>query len=102
MRFFLSYDPRPALKQIKCPVLAIIGSKDLQVLPDLNMPEIEKALTEGGNKDFEMVELDGLNHLFQECKTGSMSEYVSIQETFNPLALEKIGDWIVEHTTPVD
>lgn len=99
MRFFLAYDPRPALKKIKCPVLAIAGSKDLQVLPDLNIPEIKKALSEGGNPDFEIVVLDGLNHLFQKCETGSMNEYISIQETFNPLALQRIGDWIVAHTS---
>ena len=99
--FFLSHDPRPALKNIKCPVLAVIGTKDKQVLPDLNMPEIEKALTEGGNKDFEIVRLEGLNHLFQECETGALSEYVSIQETFNSKALATIGDWIIERTTPI-
>ena len=99
MRFFLAYDPRPALKKIACPVLAIAGSKDLQVLPDLNMPEIKQALSEGSNPDFEIVVLDGLNHLFQECETGSMNEYISIQETFNPLALAKIGDWIEAHST---
>ena len=98
MRFFLAYDPRPALKNINCPVLAITGSKDLQVLPDLNMPEIKKALMDGGNQEFEMVELEGLNHLFQKCETGAMSEYVGIQETFNPVALKAIGDWIVEQT----
>ena len=51
--------------------------------------------------DFWLIEIDGLNHLFQKCETGAMSEYISIQETFNPEALSKIGDWIVEHTTPV-
>ena len=101
MRFFLTYDPQPALRQIKCPVLAIIGSKDTQVIPALNLPEIEKALKEGGNPDYELVELPGLNHLFQACETGAMSEYASIQETFNPAALEKIGDWIVERTTAI-
>lgn len=101
IQFFLSHDPRPALKNIKCPVLAVIGTKDKQVLPELNMPEIEKALTEGGNQDFEIVRLEGLNHLFQECETGALSEYVSIQETFNPKALATIGDWIIEHTTPI-
>lgn len=100
--FFHAYDPRPALSNIKCPVLAIIGSKDVQVLPDLNMPEIKKALIRGGNKDFEMIELEGLNHMFQNCETGAMGEYVSIQETFNPIALARIGDWIVKHTTPID
>lgn len=98
MRFFISYDPRPALSKIQCPVLAITGSKDIQVLPELNVPEIKKALTLGGNQDFEMVEIEGLNHLFQKCETGAMSEYITIQETFNPAALEKIGDWIVDHT----
>ena len=97
MKYFIHYDPRPALEQIECPVLAIIGSKDLQVLPDLNMPEIEKALRKGGNKDFEMVTLDGLNHLFQKCKTGSMDEYMTIEETWNPVALKRIGDWIEAH-----
>lgn len=101
MKFFISYDPRPALAKIECPVLAIVGSKDLQVLPDLNMPEIEKALTAGGNQDFEMVTIEGLNHLFQKCETGSMSEYITIQETWNPEAMHRIGDWIQQHTTLV-
>lgn len=101
IKFFIKYDPRPALSDISCPVLAIIGSKDLQVLPDLNMPEIKKALEAGGNKDFELVTIDGLNHLFQECETGSMNEYISIQETWNPKALKSIGDWIEARTNSV-
>lgn len=101
-RFFHSYDPRPALSNIKCPVLVIIGSKDVQVLPDLNMPEIKKALIRGGNEDFEMIELEGLNLMFQKCETGAMGEYVTIQETFNPIALKRISDWIIKHTTPID
>ena len=98
MQFFLSYDPRPALRNIECPVLAIIGSKDLQVLQDLNMQEIQKALAEGGNSDHKMVVLDNLNHLFQTAETGAMSEYVNLQETFNPDAMKIIGDWINDHT----
>ncbi|QEG21700.1 alpha/beta hydrolase family protein [Mariniblastus fucicola] len=102
MKNFIEYDPRPALAKIKCPVLAIIGSKDLQVLPDLNMPEIEKALREGGNDNFKMVTIEGLNHLFQKCETGSMNEYITIQETWNPEALKQIGDWIESHVTLVE
>ena len=102
MKFFLAYDPRPALSGIKCPVLAIIGSKDLQVLPDLNMPEIEKSLVAGGNQDFEMITIEGLNHLFQKCETGTMSEYIWIQETWNPEAMKRIGDWIEQHTAMVN
>ena len=102
MQFFMNYDPRPALSQIECPVLAIIGTKDLQVLPDLNMPEIEKALEKGGNEDFEMTIMEGLNHLFQKCETGSMNEYVSISETWNEVALKKIGDWIESRVTLIE
>jgi pimeloyl-ACP methyl ester carboxylesterase len=100
-RFFLGYDPVPALRRMSCPVLAITGTNDTQVLHRLNLPGIRQALTEGGNRDFEIVELDGLNHLFQKSQTGMMSEYVTIQETFNPRALEAIGDWIVRRTTPI-
>ncbi len=99
LRYFLTYDPRPALGKVHCPVLALIGEKDLQVPPKENLPEIEKALKTGGNKDFTVKELPGLNHLFQSCKTGAISEYGQIEETFAPSALELIGDWIVKRTT---
>ena len=75
-------------------MLALNGSRDVQVLPDLNLPEIEKALAAGENRDFEVLELAGLNHLFQKCETGAFREYISIPETFSPVALEKIGAWI--------
>jgi uncharacterized protein len=98
-RYFLSYDPRPALTRVKCPVLALIGEKDMQVPPKLNIPELEKALRAGGNKDFMVRELPHLNHLFQTCQTGSVAEYAKIEETFSPTALEPIAKWIQEHTS---
>jgi pimeloyl-ACP methyl ester carboxylesterase/nicotinamidase-related amidase len=93
-RYFLSYDPRPNLEQTRCPVLALNGEKDLQVLPKENLPVIREALATGGNKDFEIHELPGLNHLFQTCRTGAVAEYATIEETFAPAALEAIGAWI--------
>jgi len=98
-RFFLSYDPRPALSRVKCPVLALIGEKDMQVPPKANIPELEKALRAGGNKDFTVRELPHLNHLFQTCENGSVTEYAKIEETFCPTALELIAKWIQEHTS---
>jgi len=93
-RYFLTYDPRPALRKVTCPVLALNGEKDTQVPPKLNLPAIRKALEEGGNRNFEADELPGLNHLFQHAKTGAFSEYAQIEETFAPEALEKIAVWI--------
>ena len=97
-RFFLTYDPRPALQKVKCPVLALWGTKDLQVPPSENLPAVEKALQDGGNKDFKVVELLQLNHLFQTAETGSPSEYAKIQETISPKALDVIAKWILKRT----
>jgi fermentation-respiration switch protein FrsA (DUF1100 family) len=96
MRYFLTYDPATALRQVACPVLAINGSLDLQVPPALNLPAIRKALEAGGNKHYEVDELPGLNHLFQTAKTGSPAEYAEIEETISPVALDKIATWILK------
>jgi uncharacterized protein len=93
--YFLTYDPAPTLRKVKCPVLVLSGEKDLQVPPAQNLPVIRKALEEGGNKNFEIVELPELNHLFQTAKTGSPMEYGVIEETMSPVALEKMTGWIV-------
>lgn len=95
-RYFLTYDPRDTLKKVNVPVLAINGELDLQVDPKQNLPEIEKALKQGGNKDFTIKELPGLNHLFQTTKTGSPGEYGQIEETFSPTALKIIEEWIAK------
>lgn len=99
-RFFLDYDPMPALKKTQCPVLALNGDKDLQIASKENLEQIQKALQEGGSKDFQTHELAGLNHLFQHAPTGSPTEYGGIQETFAPEALTYISDWILKHTAP--
>jgi uncharacterized protein len=97
MRYFITYDPQETLGKVKCPVLAINGEKDLQVSPRQNLPAIEKALRAGGNKDYKTMELQGLNHLFQTCKIGSVSEYSQIDETISPAVLELISSWIHDH-----
>lgn len=95
-RYFLTYDPATALRKITCPVLAINGSLDTQVLPSQNLPPIRKALQESGNQHVEVDELPGLNHLFQSAKTGSPTEYAQIEETISPVALDKIASWILK------
>ena len=95
-RYFIAYDPAIALRKVKCPVLALNGEKDLQVPPKQNLPAIRKALQAAGNKNFEVDELPGLNHLFQTAKSGSPAEYAEIEETISPVALEKIASWILK------
>jgi fermentation-respiration switch protein FrsA (DUF1100 family) len=97
-KFFLTYDPKETLEKVKVPVLAINGENDLQVPPKQNLPVIEEALKEGGNKDYKVVEIPKLNHLFQTSETGSPMEYSKIEETISPKALEIITNWILDYT----
>lgn len=94
MRYFLKYDPLPALSKVKCPVLVLNGEKDLQVPAKENIPLIEKALKQGGNKQVVIKVFPNLNHMFQECKTGVPAEYGSIEQTIAPVVLETTTNWI--------
>lgn len=95
-RALITHDPRPALRQVKVPVLALNGALDLQVDAEQNLPEIEKTLKDAGNKDVTVRRLPGLNHLFQTAKTGTLVEYVQIEETISPELLDVVTRWIVE------
>jgi len=95
MFYFLKYDPATALTKVTCPVLAANGSKDLQVSPKENLDAIKNALKKGGNKKVTIIEFPDLNHLFQECKTGSPDEYSKIEQTFSPKAMDEITKWIL-------
>jgi fermentation-respiration switch protein FrsA (DUF1100 family) len=94
MLYFLGHNPAKNLEKVKCPVLALNGEKDLQVPPKENLAAIKQALTKGKNKQFIIKELPNLNHLFQECKTGSPDEYAQIEQTFSPTALAEILNWL--------
>lgn len=98
MRYFIKYDPSPALEKVKCPVLALGGEKDLQVPSKENLEAIKKALSKGGNKKITIKELPNLNHLFQESNTGTPNEYATIEQTLSPIALNEILKWIQSQT----
>jgi uncharacterized protein len=95
MQFFLFHDPAPVLAKIDCPVLAMNGTKDVQVDSVQNLSAIEE-VKDTFNRDITIVELDGLNHLFQPATTGSVGEYAQIETTFDPEALAIMAEWIVE------
>lgn len=96
--YFIKTNPEQFLSKVTCPVLAINGEKDFQVLAKLNLTGIEQSLTKGSNKDITIKELPNLNHLFQTCNTGALEEYATIEETFAPVALELVSDWILAKT----
>lgn len=96
--YFIKYIPAEYISKLKCDVLAMNGSLDFQVPAKTNLKAIENALIVGNNKNYEIVELAGLNHLFQEATTGSLEEYSKIEQTFSPKALTLMSDWIIKKT----
>jgi pimeloyl-ACP methyl ester carboxylesterase len=96
MRYFIGYDPAPALRDLSVPVLAVQGSLDVQAVADVNIPATEQALAD--NPDATVVVLDGLNHIYQEANTGAVSEYESLDDPFADEAIELIADWISANT----
>ncbi|HEY5412080.1 MAG TPA: alpha/beta fold hydrolase [Caulobacteraceae bacterium] len=93
-RYLFRYDPAVNLRKIRVPVLVMIGSLDMQAPPDENLPVLKAALT--GSRDVTIKEIPNLNHLFQTAKTGAPGEYADIRETFAPIALDIMTDWLTK------
>ena len=96
VRYFYDYNPANEYEKVNCPVLSLNGSLDTQVEAKINQDGLRQALVKGKNKDYEIIEIKGLNHLFQNAKTGKMDEYSNIEETFSPKVLNLISDWIMK------
>ena len=92
MKQFLTLDSRPLLGNITCPVLALNGTKDTQVEPESNLGALRSGLQKNAKNKLEAIE--GVNHLFQHCKTGMATEYGNIEETIAPEVLEKMVYWL--------
>lgn len=92
--YLLRFDPAVYLSKITCPVLALNGSKDLQVPPKENLSRIQSSIESNGNKHVTTIELENLNHLFQECNTGLPAEYATIEQTCSPRMLEAVNAWL--------
>jgi pimeloyl-ACP methyl ester carboxylesterase len=97
-KYFLAFDPTPYLQKLRCSVLALNGAKDIQVLPTSNLAGILAALKKSHSKSYEVKEVPGLNHLFQTCNSCTAKEYGELEETFSPMALKMMDDWLLKQT----
>ena len=91
MQTFLTLDPAEYLPKVKCPVLALNGSKDTQVLPLPNQQRIKQLCPKADCRT-----LPDLNHLFQHCTTGSPDEYILIEETFAEGVMKTVANFILK------
>lgn len=92
MRSLIAYDPDDFLPRIACPVLAVVGSRDRQVPPEVVVEPLRESVPASVPLTIEVFE--GLNHLFQPCETGLPTEYGTIEVTMAPEVLTTIADWI--------
>ena len=91
---FIKYDPCSDLNQIKIPLFAINGDKDIQVGATTNLEFFKKCMRNKGL--LTTKKYPNLNHLFQMSKSGLPNEYAEIQETLNKNVLDDIYIWIVK------
>lgn len=93
-RYFIQYNPEPYIQKMRGKVLALNGSRDIQVASGPNLDGWRRNLAKSNASKWDAVELPGLNHLFQRCTKCTVPEYAELEETIAPEALQAIGDWL--------
>lgn len=93
MFYFIKYNPKNDLEKVNCHVLALNGSKDLQVPPKENLGAMQKYIPKS-DKSQVFKEIPNVNHLFQECETGNPTEYGTIEQTIQEDVLKIMGEWL--------
>lgn len=92
VQHFISFDPGEAIRKIECPVMALNGENDVQVIADSNIPVLHELLKDNGKNMIKIY--PGLNHLFQHSETGMPDEYGKIEETMSAEVLDDMTNWI--------
>ncbi len=100
MKYFLKSEPSIFIEQLTAKVLALNGEKDIQVIATSNTEGIKKALQKSKSPSYEVKILPGLNHLFQKCKSCSLQEYATLEETFSEDALTAMAQWLQKNVLP--
>ena len=98
-RSLLRHDPAPYLNRADVPVLAIIGELDLQVPAWQSAPAFASLYAKRPGLLTVRV-LPGINHMLQPARTGSMQEYMEIEQTIAPAVLQALDEWLAA-TVPV-
>lgn len=95
-QYFLIHDPAQNWEKVRAPVLLLFGDNDVQVDVGQNRQPLEDALARAGNSDVTTVVFPTANHLFQDAKSGALSEYALLPATLLPEMLNTLADWVME------
>ena len=96
IRPLVLYDPAPALRQLRLPVLALFGELDNNIMAEKNRTAWEVALKAGGHSDYTLRILPTANHALLEAKVGNNAEMSSLQR-FVPAYAEVVVGWLSRH-----
>jgi len=97
LRYFITIDPQPYLQKLQCKVLALNGSRDILVIAEPNLAGIRASLQKSHSPEYDVIELPGLNHLFQTCIRCNMEEFGDLEVTISPKTLEIMDDWLLKN-----
>ena len=98
MVFAVKTDPADYLAKVKCPILALGGSKDMAVPAKENHEVLRQIMAKLGRSNYEIVEFPNMNHFFQTTTNGMFYYVPQIEETMSPVAMKTMGDWILKTT----
>lgn len=95
IRSLYFYDPAPALRELRIPVLAFFGELDDNIVAEKNQKAWESSLRAGGNRDYTLRILPGADHTMLEAKVGNNAEMATLQR-FAPAYFVTVQDWLTK------
>lgn len=95
----LSYDPLPALRQLRIPILALYGDRDTVVDAAVNAAGIRAALAEGRQADLTLKVLNSANHSFLTAVSGGPAETGRLRGFDRDYFDQRVA-WVLAHAGP--
>lgn len=93
-RSLLTVDPGQWLRRVERPVLLVLGGKDVQVDAESSQRAAEASMNPSLKGNSLTVVLPNMNHMLQTSRTGTLREYVLIEETIAPEVADLLAKWL--------
>jgi pimeloyl-ACP methyl ester carboxylesterase len=92
MRLFYFYDPAPALRASKAPLLAIFGELDTPEGVKANVRALNQVMDQAGRRDYTVKVYPNGSHNLMEVPPDNPNEFVRLRR-FPPGLFEMMVDW---------
>jgi dienelactone hydrolase len=93
--FTMTHDPADDWGRVHVPVLALYAQHDDLVSAEQNQPFLEAALLAGGNEDFTIDVISGVNHLFLPSAAGvTPDQWANLPQELPSEVVDTIAGWL--------